>query len=67
MDGKNRERIERLRNAAVEPYISCDEFYFNFYRRYAENEQLGVREKRYADAYRYAHEHTTPYIAEDAI
>lgn len=67
MDGKNRERIERLRNAAVEPYISCDEFYFNFYRRYAENEQLGVREKRYADAYRYAHEHTTPYIAEDEL
>jgi len=67
MDIRNRERIERLRNAAVEPYISYDEFYLNFYRRYAENEQLGVKEKRYADAYRYAYEHTTPCIGEDEL
>ena len=67
MDEKNRARIERLRDAAVEPFISYDEFYLNFYRRYAENEALGIRERRYADAYRYAYEQTTPFIGEDEL
>ncbi len=67
MDMKNRERIERLRNAAVEPYISYSEFYLHFFRRYSENEELGALNARYADAFRYAHEHVTPFIAEDEL
>jgi len=62
MNERNRERIERLRDAAVEPFISYDEFYLHFYRRYAENAALGVKEKRYADAYRYAYEQASPSI-----
>ena len=67
MDQYNSLRIERLRDAAVEPVISYEEFYFHFYRRHSENESLGSREARYADAYRYAFERVTPIIDEGEL
>ncbi|MBQ2957037.1 MAG: hypothetical protein IJE08_11310, partial [Clostridia bacterium] len=62
MIGENAGRIESLRNAAVAPFIFYDEFYLNFYRRYSRNSGLGLRERRYADAYAHAMSMVTPVI-----
>ncbi len=67
MDSCNRARIEKLRTASVEPFISYDEHYLHFFRRYAANEALGRKEVRYADARRYAFERTTPVIDEGEL
>ena len=58
-------RIQRLRDAAVEPYINYDEFCLHFYRKLSEAE--GAFEARYAQACAYAFEHTTPVIGEDEL
>ncbi len=47
----DRQRIEKLRSAAVEPVICYDAFYLAFFERWADNQALGSDEARYADAY----------------
>lgn len=58
----DRERIEKLRLPAIDPYISYEDIYINFYRRFAENNALMHFEKRYADAYLYAFSNAVPSI-----
>ena len=65
MNSFDRARIQRLRDAAVEPYISYDEFCLYFYRRLSESE--GAFEARYADACAYAFAHVTPVIEADEL
>ena len=55
-------RVERLRDAAVEPFICYDEFHLYFYEQWAQNAALGSMEKRYADALTHAIDHLTPVI-----
>lgn len=55
----DRERVEILRQKAISPIISYQEFYLYFYRRYAQNQNLDKPELRYADAYAYAFENIT--------
>ena len=57
-----KERIEALRLAAVEPLICYDGFYLRFFERFAANEALGSREARYADAYAGAFDGLEPVI-----
>ena len=58
----DRERIEKLRLPAIDPYISYEDIYLNFYRRFAENNALMHFEKRYGDAYLYAFSNAAPSI-----
>lgn len=62
MDSRNLARIEKLRNAAVKPVLSYEEFYYHFYRRYDQIKEQGTFHERYADAYAYAFDHITPCI-----
>ncbi|MBQ3140904.1 MAG: hypothetical protein IJC25_02955 [Clostridia bacterium] len=52
----HQQRIEKLRQAAVEPVISYEEFHLLFFGRLHENQSLGSMRRRYADAYRHAFE-----------
>ena len=63
----DKQRIEKLRNKAVEPIICYDAFYLAFFERLAQNEYLGSAESRYADAYRCAFDSLPPEIDEDEL
>lgn len=63
----DKERIERLREKAIHPTISIQEYCLYFYRRYIENDALLHPELRYADALKYAFSHATPSIGEDEL
>lgn len=65
--GYDAERIARLRQKALDGTVSYDEFFLNFYDRFAENADLIFREHRYADAYRYACEQVRVCIDEDEL
>ncbi len=58
----DRERIEKLRLPAIDPYINYEDIYINFYRKFAENNALAHFEKRYADAFYYAFSNASPSI-----
>ena len=60
-------RIETLRQAAVEPVICYDGFYLAFFERWAQNEALGSREARYADAYPRGFDGVEPVIDEGEL
>jgi len=62
MDRYNLDRIENLRAAAVKPVLSYEEFYYHFYHRYAQIQNQGTFNERYADAYAYAFDHIEPAI-----
>ena len=62
MNSRNLARIEALRNAAVKPVLSYEEFYYHFYHRYAQIQDQATFHERYADAYSYAFDHITPAI-----
>ncbi len=63
----DRERIEKLREKAVKPCVSLQEFFLHFYRRYIDNDALLHPELRYADALRYAFSHAAPSIDEGEL
>ena len=63
----HRERIEKLREKAVKPYVSLQEFFLHFYRRYIDNDALLHPELRYADAPRHAFSHAAPSIDEGEL
>ncbi|MBE5767593.1 MAG: hypothetical protein E7335_10590 [Clostridiales bacterium] len=65
MNAQNTARIERLRTAALEPYICYDEFYLNFYRHISASE--GSFEARMAQAWAHAFECVEPVIEEDEL
>ena len=67
MNEFNKQRIERLRKKAISPVINFNGVYFDFLSRYAQNENLGTREARYADAYAYALSRLHPVIDEDEL
>ena len=61
------DRINRLREKAVEPVVTREEFYYHFFRRFAENGALGDDETRYADALSYAFGQVETPIPEDVL
>ena len=63
----DRQRVETLRQAAVEPTICYDGFYLAFFERWAQNEALKTREARYADAYARAFDGLEPVIDEGEL
>ena len=62
MNTADKQRIEKLRAAALDPVIGYSEFYLYFFRRFAANEGCGTLEERYAEAYEYAFANGTPVI-----
>lgn len=56
------DRIRMLRDKAVEPVISYDEFYYHFFKCMSQSEDQGTFEQRYVKAYSYAFAHVTPCI-----
>ncbi len=58
----DRERIENLRLPAIDPYISYEDIYIYFYRKFAENYALMHFEKRYGDAFLFAFSNALPSI-----
>ncbi len=67
MNIKDQQRIEFLRNRAISPCISFDGVYLDFLTRYAANETLGNKNKRYTDAYAYALSRLRPVIDENEL
>lgn len=67
MNAEYIERINRLRSRAIEPVISYDKMYLEFFRRYAQNERLGDMQLRYADAFAYALGKVPPSIDGDEL
>ena len=61
------DRVDRLREKAVEPTVTREEFYYRFYTRFAENAALGEDEARFADALYYAFDRVETPIPEDAL
>ena len=59
---EHKNRLAPLRDAAVAPQISFDQFRFAFYDRLSGNGAVGGFEYRYVDAYRWACEQVTPTI-----
>ena len=47
MDNYNLARIEALRNTAVKPALSYEEFYYHFYHRYAQIQDQGTFNERF--------------------
>ncbi len=60
------ERIERLRQKALENKICHDEFFYKYYKHYVENPDKS-EEERYADAFYYAFSTLTPAISDDEL
>ena len=61
------ERIEKLRQIALEKNTICkDEFYYKFYKVYAESDKTSKYE-RYADAFYYAFSNLTPHITDGEL
>lgn len=56
------ERIEKLRQMALNHFHCNDEFYYHFYKRYSEN-IYDSGYKRYSDAFYYAFSELTPNIS----
>lgn len=67
MNAEYTDRINRLRSRALEPVISYDRIYLDFFRRYAENAELGDDILRYADAFRFALGNAQPVIDDDEL
>ena len=63
----DKQRIEALRQAAIEPVICYDGFYLAFFERWARNRDLPTLEERYADAYVHAFEGMEPVIDEGEL
>ena len=55
-------RLKALRDAAVAPQITYEQFRFAFYDKLSGNESMGAFEYRYVDAYCWACEQVTPVI-----
>lgn len=64
---KYMDRIEKLRRRAVDPVISFSRMYLDFFRRYAQNENLGDMQLRYADAFAYSMSKVNPIIDDDEL
>ncbi len=67
MNERNTARLAALRAAALDAPHAYQEFYLYYFRRFAQNENLGRLEERYADAYSYAFWHMTPVIDEGEL
>ena len=63
---KRSERIEILRNGAVAPEITYDEFRLHFYTYFEEN-GIAITQDTYGDGYKYACAHVTPVIGEEEL
>ncbi len=63
----DKQRIEALRLAAIEPVICYDGFYLAFFERWARNGDLPTLEERYADAYVHAFDGMEPVIDESEL
>ncbi len=59
---EHKNRLSTLRDAAVAPQITYDQFRFAFYDKLSGNQELGTFEYRYVDAYKWACEQVTPVI-----
>ena len=59
---EHKNRLSTLRDAAVAPQITYDQFRFAFYDKLSGNQELGAFEYRYVDAYKWACEQVTPVI-----
>lgn len=59
---KQKQRLKVLRDAAVKPKITYDQFHWAFFKKLSENEKLGCLEARYADAYLQGCSAVTPMI-----
>ena len=61
-------RIEKLRQVALDHkhYVDEDEFFYLFYKRYANN-QANSEHERYADAFYYAFSNLTPCISDGEL
>ena len=59
-------RIKKLRILALENTICYDEFFYKFYKCYADSQKT-LKEDRYAEAFYFAFSNLTPSISEDEL